>query len=555
MKEGNDRRFQVDGGLGIVASRLTLQGPIKKEQTSFILSGRRTYLFDLMKPAIDESDFAGTNYYFYDLNAKINHRFSEKDRLFISGYFGRDVLVYNSTARNSSLRIPWGNSTATVRWNHLFSDKLFMNVAAVYNDYNFEFEGRQDDFTFLLNSGIRDWNGKVDFDYYPNVKHSLKAGANYTYHQFTPTSASGQSGDITLDPVGDVQYAHEASIYLLDDFDLSPAIKINAGLRAAMFQQVGPYETVSGSGVTTDTTRYEAGEEIVTYTNLEPRLSVRVKLSESASIKAGYSRNNQFIHLITNSGSTLPTDLWVPSSKLVRPQIGDQYALGFFKNFAENTYEASVEVYYKDMDNQIEYTESYVPLLGESLENSFVFGTANSYGLELFFKKSVGDFNGWIGYTLSKTDRKFPDLNNGNIFPAKFDRRHDLSIAANYTFNETWTVGSVVVYGSGNALTVPLGFYVIEDQIGQQFSDRNSYRIKPYSRWDLSATRKNKLKMFKQKLSSEFVFSIYNVLNRKNVYYIFTESELDIENLRINNRAYELTLFPIIPSVSFNFSF
>jgi len=183
------------GRLSIVASRLTLQGPIKKEQTSFILSGRRTYLFDLAKPAIDNTDFAGTNYYFYDLNAKINHRFSEKDRLFVSGYFGRDVLVYNNEARNSTLRIPWGNSTATVRWNHLFNDKLFMNVAAIYNDYNFEFEGRQDEFSFLLKSGIRDWNGKVDFDFYPNVKHSLKGGLNYTYHRFTPNRASGQTGD------------------------------------------------------------------------------------------------------------------------------------------------------------------------------------------------------------------------------------------------------------------------------------------------------------------------------------------------------------------------
>jgi len=554
MKEGNNKNYEVDGGIGLIASRLTVQGPVVKEKGSFIASARRTYAFELATPYIKTTDFAGTGYYFFDLNTKINYQISDKDRLYLSGYFGRDVFTFNTDERGTRINIPWGNATTTLRWNHLFNDKMFMNLSGVYNDYKFKFDGAQDDFVFTVSSGIIDYNLKVDWDYYPSVRHKIKFGTNYTFHTFIPNSSSGRAGDQEFPEINFKKYAHESAAYIQDEVDITEWLKINAGLRLAMFNQVGPSEKILGSGNLADTLRFGPGKLIKTYFGPEPRLNGRIKLDPCSSVKFGLTYNQQFVHLVTNSSSTLPTDLWVPSSALVAPQKGWQYSLGYFRNFNKNVYESSIEVFYKKLKHQIDYSESYVPDLGKDIEDSFVFGSGRAYGTELFLKKALGDFNGWIGYTLARTDRQFPDLNEGKRFPAKYDRRHDLSVALNYSIHKKWELGFVFVYATGNAITVPQSFFIIDNQVGQLFSPRNSYRIRPYHRADLSATYTPINKPHKRYHQS-FNISVYNLYNRKNVYFIFTDSQIDFSNISITNKAYEVSLFPIIPSITWNFNF
>jgi len=557
MKEGNKKRFQVDGGVGLIASRLTLQGPIVKGKSSFIVSGRRTYALDLAQPAIDNTDFAGTNYYFFDLNAKVNYEFSNKDRLFLSGYFGRDVFTYKSAERGFDLSIPWGNATGTVRWNHLFNDKLFMNATLLYNDYNFEFRGGQDDFYFQVFSGVKDWGAKVDLDYFPNIRNKIKFGGQYTYHVFTPNSATGQAGDTEFETTLSKRYANEGALYVQDEIELTDRIKVNAGLRFSVFQHVGPFSELINEGM--DTIKYDNFESIKTYTGIEPRINFRFKIDNTSSIKASFAVANQYLHLVSNSASTLPTDVWVPSSVLVEPQRGTQYSLGYFKNLKKDEYETSLEVFYRDMKNQLDYGESYVPEFGEELERSFVVGRGRAYGVELFLKKTQGELNGWIGYTLSRTERIFDDenedfqINGGEPYPAKYDRTHDVSVALNYTPSDKWTFGGVFVYGTGNAITLVEQIAIWEDKVGIIYGDRNSRRIKPYHRIDLSATYTPKPNKTKGLISS-FNFSIYNIYNRKNVYFTYFDTNID-EAGTINNTAYEVSIFPVIPSITWNFKY
>ncbi len=554
MKEGNNKKFAVTGGIGLLSSRLTVEGPLKKDQSSFIVSGRRTYAFELAKPAIDNTDFAGTSYFFYDLNAKVNYRFSEKDRVYLSGYFGRDVLNYTFENRGLGIRLPYGNSTATLRWNHLFSNKLFMNLSAIYNDYQFEFGFDAEDFTFSLESGVRDWNGKLDFDYYPNARNQVKFGGAYTYHTFIPNAASGQAGDVVFDGIENKQYAHEAALYVQDEIDITDWLKVNVGLRGSFFQQVGPYDQLiyDERDIPVDTIFYEAGDAIQDYNSVEPRFSARVKLDEVSSLKAGLSFNTQYLHLVSYGSTSLPADLWIPSSINVEPQRGVQYSLGYFRNFLDDTYETSVEVYYKDLKNQIMYAPGYVPELGVDPDQSFVYGTGTSYGAEFFFKKALGDLNGWVGYTISKTDREFDALNNGKPFPAKFDRTHDLSVVLSYSAGERWVFGGVFIYGTGNALTLPTGRYIIDGQVLNEYGDINSYRIKPYHRMDLSATLNSKPG---KKWESSWTFAVYNVYNRKNTFFIYTDAEFSLEEQSLSTKAYDVALFPIIPSITYNFNF
>ena len=547
MREGNDKNYAVTGGIGLIASRLTVEGPVQKNVSSFMISGRRTYAFDLAQPALEDTDFEGTNYYFYDLNTKINYRFSDKDRLYLSGYFGRDVLNYVSSLRGFSFRMPYGNTTGTLRWNHLFTDKLFMNVSAIYNDYDFSFKGAQSDFSVGVISGVRDYNAKVDFDFFPNVNHAFKFGVNYTFHKMTPNLANATSGDVEFENDLQIKYAHEAAVYIQDDYKVSPALSINMGLRATLFTQVGPF-TSSITGNTFDNL-----EPVKTYAGLEPRLMAKYSLSKQASLKAGITMNNQYIHLVSNSTSTLPTDVWVPSSELVKPQKAIQYALGYFKNYANDQYETSVEVYYKSLQNQIDYRETYVNDVAADVENDFVFGTGRSFGIELFLKKSKGALNGWIGYTLAKTDRQFDDINNGNRFNATYDRTHDLSVVFNYKVNPKWEFGGVFVYGTGNSFTPIKSLYLIENNLNVEYGKRNSARISPYHRMDISATLTPKPFSDKNFISS-WTFSVYNLYNRKNPFFIYYVTETNAENLTARASANKVSLFPIIPSVTWNFS-
>lgn len=546
MKEGNDKYFEVDGGVGLVSSKLTVQGPLVKDKSSFIISGRRTYLLDLAQPAINNTDFAGTNYYFYDLNTKWNYRFSNKDRLYFSGYFGRDVLNFNQPVRDFFFDLPYGNRTGTLRWNHLFNDKLFMNLSAIYNDYSFDFDGGQEEFQFRLNSGVRDYNLKLDFDYYPNTTHSVKYGANYTYHKLTPNTASATNGEVEFNTEFGPKYANEIGLYLQDDIRVSEALSINVGMRYSIFTQLGPYTSkLSGED-------FGTFSPVKTYTGWEPRISGKYSLGDDLSLKGGVAFNNQYLHLVSNSTSTLPTDIWVPSTEIIEPQSSVQYALGLFQNLKDNAYETSLEVYYKDLNNQVDYAEDYVTDIAVELEDEFVVGEGRAYGAEFFLKKAKGRLNGWIGYTWSKTERSFPDIEAGRWYPAIYDRRHDLSIVANYQLNEHLEFGGVFIYGSGRWFTPIHGFYFIEQNLSTFYGPRNSAKLDAYHRLDLSMTWYPKPKSNKQ-WKGWWTLSVYNAYNRKNPFFINFETDTDFQSGTSSIEGNKITIFPIIPSVTYNF--
>jgi hypothetical protein len=557
MKEGNMKKLEVEGGVGAIASRLSIQGPIKKDKASFIISARRTYIDLLIKPFIGKSNaFYGSGYYFYDVNMKVNYKFSEKDRLYLSGYFGRDVFDFRNSRRSFNARIPWGNSTATLRWNHVFNRKLFANTTLVYNDYAFSFGAAQNDFSIKLSSGIRDLTGKVDIDFYPAPRHKLRFGGLYTYHRFTPNILSGNQGSTVFEPNNESKkYALESGIYLQDDWELSEKIKVHMGLRYTGFTQVGPYKIFQrdADGNKFDSTVYGRGSAVKTYGGLEPRFTIRYALNDQTSLKAAVTRNNQYIHLVSNAGSTLPTDLWVPSTYRVKPQQSWLYAAGIFKNFKDNTYETSLELYYKSMDNQIEYQEGYTPSLKDP-EEAFTFGKGWSYGTELFVNKAKGKLTGWVGYTLSWTWRKFAGLNEGEKYPAKYDRRHDMSVVAMYGFNDKWKISGVFVYGTGNATTLPERFYVIGGVLTQEYSKVNQYRLDAYHRADISATLTPRKKPG-QRWEQNWVFSIYNVYSHLNPYFIYFDQEGSPYDGSLKVEARQVSLFPIIPAVTWNFKF
>ena len=572
MNEGNNKKFRVKGGIGAISSRITVEGPLKKNKGSFVLSGRRTYIDLIMKAAIsDTSPFAGSSYFFYDMNLKMNYKLGDKDRLYLSGYYGKDEFNFGNIEDGFSVDMPWGNGIAALRWNHLFSSKLFMNVTGTYTNYLFKFGSAQDQFRFELNSGISDWGGKVDFSYYPSTRHTLKWGLDYTFHTFTPISVSAESNDVEFDTgLAQKLISHESAAYVLDEFDLNEKIKINAGIRYSTFQHVGPFTRYfKGDGISTqDSTRtYEKGDLIQFYHGLEPRISGRIKLNKNSSIKAGYAYNYQYVHLTSLSAVSLPTDVWYPTTSKAKPQQGWQTSLGYFKNFNQNMFETSIELYYKGLKNLIEYKEGALPNdnVNDNTDNLLVFGTGWSYGTEFFIKKKKGKFTGWIGYTWSKTERKFPDLNNGVPFPAKYDRRHDLSVILSYKLNERWVFSSAFIYATGNTLTLPSSWYVQDKDLLFNYGPRNSTRMAPYHRLDLSATWYSKaykeqknletgetIKV-KKKVRSNWAFSIYNVYNRANPYFLYVDNDGDFFSGNFDISIKQVTLFPIIPSVTWNF--
>ena len=554
MKEGNSNKTQIDAGIGLIASRFSIQGPLKKNKASYMLSARRTYVDMLTKPFIKkDNEFYGSGYYFYDLNAKMNYRFSEKDILYLSGYFGRDQFNFNNSKRSFAIDIPWGNSTATLRWNHIFSKKLFANTTAVYNDYKFKLAGKQNDFNINLSSGIRDINLKTDFDYYPSPEHKLKFGAQYTFHTFLPNVLSGNQDSVVFKPNNAIRkFANEYAVYIQDDWELNNKLKLNLGIRYSIFQQVGRYTFYErdANGNKLDSTIYRSGQTVKTYGGFEPRVTLRYAFNELSSFKAAVTRNIQYIHLVTNAGTTLPTDLWVPSTIRVQPQTGWQYAMGYFRNFNNGMFETSVELYYKTMNNQIEYREGYTPSLKDP-EEEFVFGKGWSYGAELFINKVKGRLTGWIGYTLSWTLRKFPDLNDGLQYPSRYDRRHDMSVVATYELSKKWKASAVFVYGTGNAASLPERFYFVGGVLTQEYSRINAYRMKPYHRMDLSFIYTPTPKKAR-KYTSNWVFSLYNAYSRLNPYFIYFDQEGDAGNGTLAVKAKQVSLFPIIPAVTWN---
>ena len=559
MKEGNDKKLQVDGGIGLIASRVSIQGPIKKNKSSFIISARRTYIDGLTKPFVSKnSQFGGSGYYFYDLNAKMNYRFSEKDRLYISGYVGRDVFNFVNGQKSLQVNIPWGNATGTIRWNHVFNKRLFGNTTAIFNNYNFTFQALQNSLNIKLASGIRDFSLKQDFDLYPFTGHKVKFGGLYTLHRFTPSVVSGGQDSVIFQPLNpQSKYAHEAALYIQDDWEVSDKVKINFGLRYSGFQQIGPYKIyqTDKDGNRLDSTVYSNGQSVRKYGGLEPRFTLRYAITDETSIKASITKNFQFIHLVSNSGTTLPTDLWVPSTYKVKPQISWQYSAGLFKNFKDNMYETSVEVYYKNMQNQIEYQEGYTPNTLEDTENSFTFGRGWSYGSEFFINKTKGRLTGWIGYTLSWTWRQFSQLNGGEKFPSKYDRRNDISVVGIYELNKRWKLSSTFVFGTGNAATLPQRFYLVNGVLTQEYSRINEYRLPSYHRLDFAAIYNPKKNVYRKKMKTEWIFSIYNLYSRKNPYFIYFDQTGSPYDGSLNVQGKQVSLFPIIPSVTWNFKF
>jgi len=557
MKDGNMKEFHAEGGIGLIASRLTLEGPIKKNKGSFMVAGRRTYIDAVAKPF--SSRLKNSGYYFYDLNLKANYKITDKDRVFLSGYMGLDKFTFANPAGTFHANIPWGNTTATARWNHQFNDKLFLNTTLLYNDYTFSSNFDENAFGIKITSGIKDYNAKMDFDYYTGFNHHFKAGIAYTHHTFIPNQVSGQIDTLKLNPDNAlIKYAHEAGAYVLDEFEPTKWLKINAGIRYSWFEQTGPYTLYNYdvNGIkTADSTKYSAGQPVKTYGGWEPRLNMRFALRDNSSIKASISKTYQYLHLVSNNGTTLPTDVWVPSTALVQPEKAWQYSAGYFRNFLDNKVETSVEVYYKDMQNQIQYKDGYVPNNLQDPELSYVFGNGTAYGAEFFVNKTQGRFTGWIGYTLSWTWQKFPLLNNGDQFPAKYDRRHDISVVGTYELNKKWTLSGVFVYGSGNAITLPTSYYFVGGILGEQFSKINAYRLPAYHRLDVAAVYTPQHTK-PRKWHGSWTFSIYNVYDRHNPYFIYVDRQGTVGTGQgVKLTVYEVYIFPIIPSITYNFNF
>ena len=543
MKNGNMKEWSASGGIGLISSRLTVEGPLKKDEGSIIVSARRTYADVLARPFLSEG-FQDANLYFYDLNMKANYKLGEKDRLYFSGYLGRDVFG------TADFGFDWGNTTGTFRWNHLFSDKLFSNTTLVYSDYDYGFKVQLGGNGISLSSGIYDYNLKQDYNWYLNPKNTLRFGWQANYHRLKPSEFTIESDEETIagDPLPE-QKAIEGGLYIANEQKISDKFTMNYGVRLSTFSNLGEYtvkEYDDLDNITSETT-YGAGEIYNTYYGLEPRVNATYLLNNSSSVKASYNRNYQYLHLLSNSNSGTPTDLWIASSPLVKPQVADQVALGYFRNFKENTYEFSVEVYYKNLLNQVDFEDGGSALNNPDVEADLAFGIGRTYGLEVFLKKKKGDFTGWISYTLAKSERQFDNINDGDWFSARQDRTHDLSIVAMYQLSPKWSLSSSFVYYTGDAVTFPVGKYFVDGALVNLYGDRNSERMPDYHRLDFGATYTVK---DTDKFYSDLSFSVYNVYNRKNAYSI--DFGLDDSG---NTQATKLSLFGIVPSVTWNFKF
>ena len=561
MKNGNDRKFSASGGIGLISSRLTLEGPIKKEKGSFIVSGRRMYLDQFFRFS-GNRDIRNTKLNFYDLNAKANYKLGDKDRVFFSAYLGRDrfgvsdSLVTNQETKEKELvelfGLDYGNYTTTVRWNHLFNDKLFVNTTGVMSRYSYRFSIGAAGFDLV--SSIRDFNLKQDYDYFLNANNTLKFGFNSIHHTFTPgdflVNSRGKSNGLSDFKLGR-NFALENAVYISNEQSIGARIKMNYGLRISSFSQVGGPQTVyefDENGDTTGSKKYDNFEHIKSYIGLEPRFGINYSLDAVSSLKASYMRTRQYVHLLQNSGTGTPLDLWRPSSFVVKPEIADQIALGYFRNIKDNTYETSAEVYYKRYENLIDYRDFASIILNPQVEGDLVFGGGFSYGLELFFKKKLGKLNGWIGYTLAASKREFEDINRGEVYSARQDRRHDISIVTIYDFTEKFSASISWVYNTGDAITLPVGKYEVQGTTYDLYGDRNKSRYPSYHRMDVGLTYYAKKT---DKFESSWNLSVYNAYNKKNPFQINFENNENNENLRQVN----LTYFPMIPAVTWNFKF
>ena len=537
MKEGNKKKFNGEGGIGFVSSNLTLQGPIKKDKSSFIISARRTFI-DVIAKAVLPKNKNNTNYYFYDVNAKVNFELSKKDKLFLSFFKGLDNAKY-AGANSLNYRINFGNTTGIVRYNHLFNPKLFANSSFIYTDYHLNLTTTQDVYYAQLYTGIKDVNVKTDISYFPSASHSIKIGLNFSYSTLFPSTTSAKipkNGKINKPNLDSIQkkYSSTFSFYINDDIIISDKISAGVGLRVPVFIR-----------------------SAISYVRAEPRVTVKYQLNDATSVKAAYTIMNQFMHLVPSSTASLPTDIWISSSSIVKPQTSRQVALGLFKNFTDNTFEASIEGYYKTMNNQVLFKEGAQAIQSADIDNKLTFGKGNSYGAELFIKKNAGRFTGWLSYTLSRTNQIFDSLNFGEQFPFTYDKRHNLSIVGTYDLTKRWTLSGAFILTSGGAFTLPVGRAGIYgdgslyDGTYYDYSSRNNYRYRTYHRLDVSAMYKRPAKIFGKNYESELVISFYNIYSRRNPYFIYLNKDIITQEIS----AREVSLLPIIPSISYNFKF
>lgn len=564
QKDGSSKDFHMNGGIGLISSRLLAEGPIVKDKGSFLIGGRASYAHLFLKLSEDNKDNAA---YFYDLNTKLSYKLNDNNSLYLSGYFGRDVFRLNKSFTNT-----YGNSILNLRWNHLYSDKLFSNLSLIYSDYYY---GLDLDFVgFKWDSGIKNYNIKYDFKHYLSDKLKLNYGLNGTYYEFNPGTVKPTGTDSGINPDQlDKKYAFEPSAYLDAESQLSKKISIAYGLRYSLFYRLGSstinyYDNnqpvvydgdlqIYEKGTPSSTRYFGKNKVIKSYDNFEPRFSVSYQLNEIQALKASYNRMAQYLQLISNTSSPTPLDVWMPSDNYIKPQLADQVALGYFRNIKNGDYSFEIETYYKEIQNRLDYIDGADLIANDAIEQVILNGQMRSYGLEIMFKKNKGKFNGWIAYTLSRSEQQTPGrtpeepgINDGKWYASAYDKTHNLAITSAYNLNEKWSFGANFALQSGQPVTYPNGQYEYLGITVPSYGLRNENRLPAYHHLDISATltpRKNKDRNWK----GEWVFSIYNLYNRMNAASINFRQNVDTGV----NEAVQLSIFGIVPAVSYNFKF
>lgn len=564
QRNGNNKKFSSTGGIGLLSSRLLVEGPIQKEKSAFMIAARRSYA-DLFLSLSNDPTINQNTLYFYDLNAKLNYILGDKDRLYLSGYFGRDVFELDDL-----FGFDWGNATASLRWNHLFSDKLFSNFTLVFSDYTYSLGTPEDDeFNFRLKSTIQDYHFKNQYNYYLSSKNEIEFGVEGIYYRLKPGQITG-SIQLQLQE----EYALEPSVYFSQELELGTRWTVQYGLRYSSFYNLGAQKVRNYANPDLpqleefiDSEEYSSGQVIEAYNGLEglePRFSVNYRISDEQSIKASYNRTRQYIHLISNTSTPTPVDLYRPSGRHIQPATANQVAAGYFQNFAENRYEVSIEGYYKNFKNIVDYRNGANLIFNETIETEILPGIGRSYGLEFYLRKRKGRLSGWLSYTLSKTELKVENddpllaINAGEWYPANYDKRHDISLVLNYQLTKKWDLGMNFTYQSGRPITPPEGRFNFEDYSVPVYRSRNSLRIPDYHRLDLSANYTPE-KDPNKKFYSSWSLGFYNVYARRNAYSIFFQQAEQAEGATtasFDTEAVQLAIFgTIIPSVTWNFNF
>lgn len=558
---GRSDSLRIKGQIGMVASRITVNRSFFKERGSFILSARRASIDLFVKPIIfplldDANPFLKeSSYNFFDLSGSISYKFGKKDYLNISAFYGNDDYGIERSSRIAETRMNWGNFIVSANWKHVYSDKLILGTTISKTDYHFDLSGAQSEYVFSLLSSVNDYTVKSLVDYFGN-RHKISFGYEISRHVFTPNDIDVDAHGLTINFLSYNQlFAYEGGIFAEDEFRLSDKFGVSFGLRYSFFNQVGPYKeyVYDQTALLKDSILYPSGQSLALYHHPEPRISAKYQLSETSSIKASYMHMAQYIHLATSATVSLPTDIWLPSSRDIRPQYGDQLCAGYFVNWMNDQMESSIEVYYKHSRNQIEFLRGVISSsINQTLTDNLTVGIGRSYGAEFFLRKKKGILTGWAGYTISRSVREFELINDGRIYPAKFDRRHDLSLAGVCKLNKNWNFSLIFIYVSGNAFTLPIGRYIIQGNLINQYGRVNNYRMPAYNRLDLSASRST---VTRRGNKFVFDFSVYNAYNRANPFYIYFETTGDLEQYKLEVEPVIVSLFPIVPTVSWRFEF